>query len=94
MLTGEYGSYVHLDIRHLGRKHIDEKLPMVRELCVKYIGIDPVTYPGYFTAGVSGLVDGVPGHCLDGLHRRGSGLIREMVRGTEPTTNARQKKSL
>ncbi|MDH3592349.1 MAG: FAD-binding protein, partial [Planctomycetota bacterium] len=40
---GEYGSYVHLDIRHLGKKRISEKLPMVRELCVKYVGIDPVT---------------------------------------------------
>lgn len=26
--------------------------------------------------------------------RRGFGLIREMARGTEPTTNARQKKHL
>ncbi|MEE8106379.1 MAG: fumarate reductase (quinol) flavoprotein subunit [Planctomycetota bacterium] len=42
-LTGEFGSYVHLDIRHLGKKRIMEKLPMVRELCVKYVGIDPVT---------------------------------------------------
>jgi len=39
---GPYGDYVHLDIRHLGEKLIDKKLPFVRELCLKYVGIDPV----------------------------------------------------
>jgi fumarate reductase flavoprotein subunit len=39
---GPYGHYVHLDIRHLGGKLIDKKLPFVRELCLKYAGIDPV----------------------------------------------------
>ena len=42
---GSYGSYVHLDLRHLGEKLIDEKLPFVRELSVKYVGIDPVHDP-------------------------------------------------
>src|SRR6266705_3012155 len=41
-LEGPYGHYVHLDIRHLGEKLIDKKLPFVRELCLKYAGIDPV----------------------------------------------------
>jgi fumarate reductase flavoprotein subunit len=41
-LQGPYGDYVHLDIRHLGRELIDKKLPFVRELCLKYVGIDPV----------------------------------------------------
>ena len=41
-LEGPYGHYVHLDIRHLGEKLIDKKLPFVRELCLKYVGIDPV----------------------------------------------------
>jgi fumarate reductase flavoprotein subunit len=41
-LEGPYGHYVHLDIRHLGEKVIDTKLPFVRELCLKYVGIDPV----------------------------------------------------
>ena len=39
---GPYGHYVHLDIRHLGERLIDKKLPFVRELCLKYAGIDPV----------------------------------------------------
>ena len=38
-----YGPVVHLDLRHLGAKLIDTKLPFVRELCLKYERIDPVT---------------------------------------------------
>ena len=41
-IKGEYGHYVHLDIRHLGEKKINTKLPFVRELCLKYENIDPV----------------------------------------------------
>jgi fumarate reductase flavoprotein subunit len=38
-----YGHVVHLDLRHLGRKLIDTKIPFVRELCQKYQNLDPVT---------------------------------------------------
>src|SRR5512132_1456634 len=38
-----YGNVVHLDRRHLGAALIDAKLPFVRELCLKYQNIDPVT---------------------------------------------------
>src|SRR5437773_1225942 len=41
-IKGPYGDYVHLDIRHLGAEVIDTKLPFVRELCLKYVGLDPV----------------------------------------------------
>jgi fumarate reductase flavoprotein subunit len=41
-LKGPYGDYVHLDLRHLGEKLINAKLPFVRELCLKYENIDPV----------------------------------------------------
>ena len=37
-----YGPVVHLDLRHLGAKVIDTKLPFVRELCHRYQNIDPV----------------------------------------------------
>jgi fumarate reductase flavoprotein subunit len=37
-----YGHVVHLDVRHLGEKKITAKIPFVRELCLKYQGIDPV----------------------------------------------------
>jgi fumarate reductase flavoprotein subunit len=42
---GPYGHYVHLDVRHIGEKTIDEKLPFVRELVEKFVGIDPVHEP-------------------------------------------------
>jgi fumarate reductase flavoprotein subunit len=37
-----YGPVVHLDLRHLGEKVINSKIPFVRELCLKYQNIDPV----------------------------------------------------
>ncbi|MBI2506363.1 MAG: FAD-binding protein [Candidatus Latescibacteria bacterium] len=45
VFSGPYGTYVHLDLRHLGEKVIDEKLPFVRELTKNYVGIDPVYAP-------------------------------------------------
>ena len=41
-LQGAYGPYVHLDVRHLGEKVINAKIPFVRELCLKYENLDPV----------------------------------------------------
>jgi fumarate reductase flavoprotein subunit len=38
-----YGPVVHLDLRHLGAKTIDTKIPFVRELCRKYQNVDPAT---------------------------------------------------
>jgi fumarate reductase flavoprotein subunit len=38
-----YGPVVHLDLRHLGERVINTKLPFVRELCLEYQNIDPVT---------------------------------------------------
>ncbi|MBI2191003.1 MAG: fumarate reductase (quinol) flavoprotein subunit [Planctomycetes bacterium] len=40
-----YGHVVHLDVRHLGEKKIDKKIPFVRELAKNYAGIDPVYEP-------------------------------------------------
>jgi fumarate reductase flavoprotein subunit len=37
-----HGHVVHLDVRHLGEKVINTKIPFVRELCLKYENIDPV----------------------------------------------------
>jgi fumarate reductase flavoprotein subunit len=45
VFEGPYGTYVHLDIRHLGQKRIDQKIPFVRELATNYAGIDPVHEP-------------------------------------------------
>ncbi len=41
-IEGPYGPVVHLDIRHLGEKVINGRLPFVRELCLKYQNIDPI----------------------------------------------------
>ncbi len=37
-----YGPVVHLDLRHMGEKLIESKIPFVRELCLKYQNVDPV----------------------------------------------------
>jgi succinate dehydrogenase flavoprotein subunit len=44
-IPGPYGDVVHLDVRHLGEKKIDTKIPFVRELAKNYVGIDPVYEP-------------------------------------------------
>jgi fumarate reductase flavoprotein subunit len=41
-IDGPYGPVVNLDLRHLGEKKINAKLPFVRELCLKYENLDPV----------------------------------------------------
>ncbi len=40
-----WGDCVLLDMRHLGEKKIDERLPLVRDLCISYLGKDPVKEP-------------------------------------------------
>ena len=37
--------YVLLDLTHLGEEKINEKLPTVREIAIRYAGIDPVEEP-------------------------------------------------
>ncbi len=41
-IEGPYGPVVHLDLRHLGAKVINSRIPFVRELCLKYQNIDPI----------------------------------------------------
>jgi fumarate reductase flavoprotein subunit len=38
----DWGDCVWLDLRHLGEKKIDERLPFVRDICISYLGMDPV----------------------------------------------------
>jgi fumarate reductase flavoprotein subunit len=38
----DWGDCVWLDMRHLGEKKIDERLPFVRDICISYLGMDPV----------------------------------------------------
>ncbi len=37
--------YIHLDLRHLGAKKINERLPLIREVCMEFNDIDPVDDP-------------------------------------------------
>ncbi|NWF95756.1 MAG: FAD-dependent oxidoreductase [Candidatus Thorarchaeota archaeon] len=42
---GFEGGYVHLDLRHLGRDRILERLPGIREICMEFAGVDPIEEP-------------------------------------------------
>jgi succinate dehydrogenase / fumarate reductase flavoprotein subunit len=58
--TGPEGlDYVHIDLRHLGAEKINERLPMIREVAIKFNFIDPIFEPipvraaaHYFMGGV------------------------------------------
>jgi succinate dehydrogenase / fumarate reductase flavoprotein subunit len=39
------GKYIQLDLRHLGEKKILERLPGIRNICIDFIGIDPILEP-------------------------------------------------
>jgi fumarate reductase flavoprotein subunit len=41
-VSTRWGDVVHLDMRHLGEKKINERLPLVRDLAMSYVGADPV----------------------------------------------------
>ena len=75
-IESDHGDIVYLDIRHLGEKKIDEKIPFVRELVTKYVGIDPVREPipvrpvlHYFMGGIATDLDGATS--LPGLFAAG-----------------------
>lgn len=71
-----HGPVVHLDLRHLGAELIDSELPFVRELCLKYQNLDPVTelipvrpVVHYMMGGIHTDIHGATG--LDGLYAAG-----------------------
>ena len=73
---GPYGSYVNLDLTHLGKITIEDKLPFVKELAEKYLGIDPEHEPipvrpgqHYMMGGVHTDVHGFTG--MPGLYAAG-----------------------
>jgi fumarate reductase flavoprotein subunit len=45
MIATQWGHCMLLDMRHLGEKKIDERLPLVRDMSISYMGVDPVTDP-------------------------------------------------
>jgi len=51
---------VMLDLRHLGKQKIMEKLPQIWELSITYAGVDPVEAPIPITPGVHYSMGGIP----------------------------------
>ena len=45
MLPTQWGDCMLLDMRHLGEKTINERLPLVRDMSISYMGVDPVRDP-------------------------------------------------
>ncbi len=37
--------YIQLDLTHLGAERINKRLPLIREVCMKFLGLDPITEP-------------------------------------------------
>jgi len=71
-----WGDCVLLDMRHLGEKKINERLPLVRELSTSYVGVDPVKDPvpvrpvvHYMMGGISTNIDGAT--TMSGLYAIG-----------------------
>jgi len=57
--------YVHLDLRHLGAAKVNERLPMIREVAIKFNFIDPICEPipvrpaaHYFMGGIHTNIEG------------------------------------
>jgi succinate dehydrogenase / fumarate reductase flavoprotein subunit len=38
--------YLHLDLTHLGAERINKRLPLIREVSIKFVGIDPIRWVG------------------------------------------------
>ncbi len=41
----EFGTYIQLDLRHLGEQKIAERLPGIRRFCIDFVNVDPVYEP-------------------------------------------------
>ena len=68
--------YVHLDLRHLGAKRINEQLPLIREVCIEFNDLDPINEPipcrpvaHYSMGGIETDIDGKT--CVDGIWAAG-----------------------
>ncbi len=70
--------FLHLDMRHLGEAKIDERLPMIKEISMKMIGLDPahdlipVRPVAHFTMG--GINTNIDGNVLSRTGKPVSGL--------------------
>ncbi len=62
---GLIGEYVHLDLRHLGREKIIDRLPGIRQIAMDFAGVDPILEPipvqpaqHYSMGGIATNIDG------------------------------------
>jgi succinate dehydrogenase / fumarate reductase flavoprotein subunit len=66
--------YVYLDIRHLGKEKILERLPQIRDLAMSFVGVDPIKAPipiqptAHYSMG--GIPTDVHGQVIMGPERR------------------------
>ncbi len=71
-------SYIHLDLRHLDSDKIDEKLPMIKEITMKMLNIDPSKEPipvrpaTHFTMG--GIHTDINGHVMRNTNSHMDGI--------------------
>ncbi|MEJ2244560.1 MAG: FAD-binding protein [Acidobacteriota bacterium] len=68
--------YIHLDLRHLGAKKINDRLPLIREVCMEFNDIDPVDDPipckpvaHYSMGGIETTIKGAT--CVQGIWAAG-----------------------
>ncbi len=57
---GFEGGYVHLDLRHLGREKIMDRLPGIRQITLDFAGVDPILYPIPIQPGQHYSMGGIP----------------------------------
>ncbi len=71
--------HLYLDLRHLGEEKINERLPFIRDLAIKFAGVDPVEEPipvrpvAHYTMG--GVPTDIDGRVLDHEGRPIKGLF-------------------
>jgi succinate dehydrogenase / fumarate reductase flavoprotein subunit len=66
-LVGAGGmQHLQLDLRHLGADRINQRLPLIREVCIEFIGLDPIKEPipvrpvaHYSMGGIETNIDGL-----------------------------------
>ncbi len=67
--------YVHLDVRHLGRKVIEEKLPDITEFARVYQGVEPITEPVPVQPTAHYAMGGIPTDVLARVTRDPAGTV-------------------
>jgi len=70
------GHFIQLDLTHLGADKINKRLPLIREVCMKFIGLDPILEPipirpvAHYSMG--GIETDIKGKCtVDGIWAAG-----------------------